>query len=72
MLVRAWRTVSRLRNAITLVLGKGSDQVPRDLRARAAAAAVLGYQPGASDEMVNDYLRITRRARAVVERIFWE
>ena len=72
VLVRAWRTVSRLRNAITLVLGKGSDQLPRDLRARAAAAAVLGYQPGASDEMVNDYLRITRRARVVVERIFWE
>jgi glutamate-ammonia-ligase adenylyltransferase len=72
VLVRAWRTVSRLRNAITLVLGKGSDQLPRDLRARAATAAVLGYQPGASDEMVNDYLRTTRRARAVVERIFWE
>ena len=72
VLVRAWRTVSRLRNAITLVLGKGSDQLPRDLRARAAAAAVLGYQPGGSDEMVNDYLRITRRARAVVERVFWE
>ena len=72
VLVRAWRTVSRLRNAITLVLGKGSDQLPRDLRARAAAASVLGYQPGASDEMVNDYLRITRRARAVVERVFWE
>ena len=28
--------------------------------------------PGRSDEMVNDYLRTTRRARAVVDRVFWE
>ena len=27
--------------------------------------------PGGSDEMVNDYLRRTRRTHAVVERIFW-
>ena len=25
-----------------------------------------------SDAMVNDYLRVTRRARAVVDRVFWE
>ena len=33
--------------------------------------ACMGYPPGASDEMVNDYLRHTRRARAVVDRVFW-
>jgi glutamate-ammonia-ligase adenylyltransferase len=32
---------------------------------------VIGYGPGASDELVNDYLRATRRARAVVERVFY-
>jgi glutamate-ammonia-ligase adenylyltransferase len=72
VLVRSWRTVSRVRNAITLVQGKGSDQLPRDPRTRAAMAAVLGYPPGGSDEMTNDYLRTTRRARAVVDRVFWE
>ncbi len=72
VLVRSWRTVSRVRNAVTLVQGKGSDQLPRDPTTKAAMAAVLGYPPGGSDEMVNDYLRITRRARAVVDRIFWE
>jgi glutamate-ammonia-ligase adenylyltransferase len=71
VLVRSWRTVSRVRNAVTLVQGKGSDQLPRDPRTRAAMASVLGYRPGASDEMVNDYLRITRRASAVVDRVFW-
>ena len=72
VLVRSWRTVSRVRNAVTLVQGKGSDQLPRDPTTKAAMAAVLGYPPGGSDEMVNDYLRITRRARAVVDRLFWE
>ncbi len=71
ILVRSWRMVSRVRNAITLVQGKGSDQLPRDPRTKVAMAAVLGYHPGASDEMVNDYLRTTRRARAVVDRVFW-
>jgi glutamate-ammonia-ligase adenylyltransferase len=68
----AWRTVSRLRNAITLVTGKSGDQLPRDARERSAVSSILGYGPGRSDEMVNDYLRTTRRARAVVDRVFWE
>ena len=37
-----------------------------------AIASILGYGAGRSDEMVNDYLRTTRRARAVVDRVFWE
>ena len=61
----------------------GSATRSRSCRARAATscratrgprrpmAAVLGYPPGGSDEMVNDYLRTTRRARAVVDRVFW-
>jgi glutamate-ammonia-ligase adenylyltransferase len=68
---RAWRSVSRLRNAITLVTARPGDQVPRDARERAAIASILGYGEGRSDEMVNDYLRTTRRARAVVDRVFW-
>jgi glutamate-ammonia-ligase adenylyltransferase len=68
---RAWRSVSRLRNAITLVTGRTGDQVPRDARERAAISSILGYGAGRSDEMVNDYLRTTRRARAVVDRVFW-
>ena len=71
-LAEAWRLVSRVRNAVTLVRGKPSDQLPRDSRERAAVAQVLGYPQGASDQMVNDYLRTTRRAHAVVERVFWE
>ncbi|MCW2843615.1 MAG: (Glutamate--ammonia-ligase) adenylyltransferase [Nocardioides sp.] len=71
VLAHGWRTVSRIRNAVTLVRGKAGDQLPRDTRERAAVAAILGYPVGESDAMVNDYLRVTRRARAVVERMFW-
>ena len=70
-LTEAWRLVSRVRNAVTLVRGRPSDVLPGDARERAAVASVLGYGPGESDVMVNDYLRTTRRARGVVERIFW-
>ena len=70
-LARAWRSVSAIRNAVTLVRGKLSDQLPRDPRERAAVAAVLGYKPGETDAMVNDYLRTTRRAHTVVDRVFW-
>ncbi len=66
-----WRTVSRVRNAVTLVRGRPGDHLPRDAREKAAVASVMGYPPGASDELVNDYMRHTRRTRAVVDRIFW-
>ncbi|HET6627649.1 MAG TPA: bifunctional [glutamine synthetase] adenylyltransferase/[glutamine synthetase]-adenylyl-L-tyrosine phosphorylase [Nocardioidaceae bacterium] len=68
----AWSMASRVRNAITQVRGRPSDSLPRDTREKAAVAHVCGYGPGESDELVNDYLRVTRRARAVVERVFWD
>lgn len=72
VLQQAWRRVSRVRNAVTLVRGKQSDQLPRDPRERAAVASILGYGPGESEQMLNDHLRYTRLARAVVDRVFWE
>ena len=70
-LSRAWRTASRLRNAITQVRGRSADELPRDSRERAAVAHICGYPPGESDRLVDDYLRVTRLARQVVERVFW-
>jgi [glutamine synthetase] adenylyltransferase / [glutamine synthetase]-adenylyl-L-tyrosine phosphorylase len=71
VLATAWRAASGLRNAITQVRGRAADSLPRDTRERAAVAHIRGYAPGKSDQMVNDYLRVTRRARQVVERLFW-
>jgi glutamate-ammonia-ligase adenylyltransferase len=70
-LEHAWSMASRLRNRILLVRGRASDSLPRDTREKAAVAHLCGYGPGESDELVNDYLRVTRRARAVVDRVFW-
>jgi glutamate-ammonia-ligase adenylyltransferase len=72
VLSEGWRAVSRVRNAATLARGKPADQMPRPSRERRAVAGILGYQLDQSDAMVNDYLRVTRRARAVVDRVFWE
>jgi glutamate-ammonia-ligase adenylyltransferase len=72
VLTDGWRTVSRVRNAVTLARGKPSDQMPSDARERAAVAAILGYPSGSTDAMVNDYLRAARLSRRVVERLFWE
>ena len=70
-LAEAWRVASGLRNAITHVRGRQVDQLPRDTRERAAVAHIRGYPPGESDRLVDDYLRVARRARQVVERVFW-
>ena len=67
----AWLLASRARNATVLVRGRAADQLPGDARERAAVARIMGYEPGRTTEMVNDYQRAARRARRVVDRIFW-
>ncbi len=71
MLTEAWLLVSRIRNLSTLVRGKPSDQLPRETGELTAVSLLLGYAPDQSDALVNDYLRVTRRAHGVVERVFW-
>jgi glutamate-ammonia-ligase adenylyltransferase len=70
-LAEAWKFASRARNATVQVRGKPADQLPHDARERAAVAAILQYAPGQSDDMLNDYLRSARRARGIVDRVFW-
>jgi glutamate-ammonia-ligase adenylyltransferase len=67
----AWLLASRIRNQIMLVRGRGSDSLPSDNRELAAVAELLGYGPGESSHLLADYRRITRRARGVVDRVFW-
>ena len=67
----AWRNATRVRDAVMLVRGKAGDMVPTDARDLAAVAHVLGYGPGESGALLEDYRRVARRARAVVERVFY-
>lgn len=71
-LAAGWMTATRARNAIMLVRGKPGDQLPRSGRELAAVATALGYPPdGDPGVFLDDYRRATRRARAVVERVFY-
>ena len=67
----AWVTASSVRDGIMLVQGRASDVLPVDVRERAALAHVLGYPPGDPERLVEDYRRTTRRARLVMERLFY-
>ncbi len=70
-LVDAWRIATRVRDAVMLVRGKAGDMVPTDTRDLTAVSRVLGYPPGESGALLDDYRRVTRRARGVVERVFY-
>ncbi|MCX6399197.1 MAG: bifunctional [glutamine synthetase] adenylyltransferase/[glutamine synthetase]-adenylyl-L-tyrosine phosphorylase [Propionibacteriales bacterium] len=70
-LAASWRMASRVRNGLLLARGRAGDQFPRATLERRAVAGILGYQLVETDRLMDDYLRITRRARAVVDRVFW-
>jgi glutamate-ammonia-ligase adenylyltransferase len=71
-LTAAWNLATQARNAVTLVRGKASDQLPTSGRDLVAVAAVMGHPPGGDPgEFVEEYRRTTRRARAVAERVFY-
>lgn len=71
VLAGAWRFASRVRDALMLVKGRPGDSVPRDVRERRFVARTLGYPPDGSEDFLDDYRRVTRRARQVVERVFY-
>jgi glutamate-ammonia-ligase adenylyltransferase len=70
-LLAAWKFATKTRNVLTLVRGKQVDQLPSSGRELAAVARALGRSaendPG---QVLDEYRRTTRRARAVVERSF--
>jgi glutamate-ammonia-ligase adenylyltransferase len=71
-LTAAWRLASRARNAVFLVRGRPSDQLPRPGVELAGVARACGYGPDDDPgRFVDDYRRLTRRARAVVDEVFY-
>ncbi|MBO9553982.1 bifunctional [glutamine synthetase] adenylyltransferase/[glutamine synthetase]-adenylyl-L-tyrosine phosphorylase [Cellulomonas sp.] len=75
VLADAWLLASRLRDANVLWTGRQegahADVLPHDRQALAGVARVMGYPAGSAGELEEDYLRTARRARAVVERVFY-
>lgn len=70
MLRTSWILATSARDAVMLVKGRSGDSLPSDVAELSGLAAVL--RPGsAPTEVLDEYLRVTRRARAVMERIFY-
>jgi len=71
LLSKAWRLASRIRSANVIWNGKASDLLPSSRRDLEAVARWCGYEPGHAAALEEDYLRVSRRARAVFERVFY-
>ena len=71
ILEEAWRLVSRIRNGVVLMRAKPAESMVEQASEKAGLAHLLGYRLDEGERMVDDYLRITRQARAVIERVFW-
>jgi glutamate-ammonia-ligase adenylyltransferase len=70
VLSEAWCLATRIRGTMMLVRGRASDLLPTDHhKERTAVTRVLDY-PGTGD-LLEDYRRHARRARAVVDRVFY-
>ncbi|MEU1126401.1 bifunctional [glutamine synthetase] adenylyltransferase/[glutamine synthetase]-adenylyl-L-tyrosine phosphorylase [Streptomyces sp. NPDC005899] len=67
----AWVLATRVRNAVMLVRGRAADTFPSNPRELTAVGRYLGYELGHVGDMLDDYRRITRRARAVMEERFY-
>jgi glutamate-ammonia-ligase adenylyltransferase len=70
-LARGWVMASQVRNALMLVRGRPTDQLPRQGAELAGVARALHRPPSiAAGEFLDEYLRTARRARGAAERVF--
>src|SRR6476619_2881758 len=72
LLREAWLTATRARNALVLVRGKPTDQLPGPGRQLNAVAVAAGWDTDDGGEFLDNYLRVTRRAKTVVRKVFGE
>ncbi len=68
----AWIFASRTRSAVVLWLSKTIDVLPVQRAQLEGIARLMEYPPGSASRLEEDYLRVTRRARTVFERRFYE
>lgn len=68
-LAAGWELAARVRNALALVRGRAADELPAHGPELAGVVQVLGIGQ-APGEFRDHYLRVTRRARAAMERVF--
>ena len=70
-LTDGWLMATRVRNALMLVRGRPSDQLPRQGVELAGVARAMGRPSSIqAGEFLDEYLRTARRARIAAERVF--
>ena len=78
----AWQLAARIRDAIMLIRGRPGDTLPAKHDELTAVARLLGYKPAAVSDgsawgdtpaqaLEQDYRRTARRARTVMDRLFY-
>lgn len=72
VLEEAYRFCERARNARYLQIAQPSDALPTDRAELERLALLLGYVHHPHSALRDDYRRVTRRARRVVERVFYD
>jgi [glutamine synthetase] adenylyltransferase / [glutamine synthetase]-adenylyl-L-tyrosine phosphorylase len=70
-LTASWRLASRIRDAVMLAGGRPSDTMPTAPGELAVVARILGYPPDGAQDLVQDWRRSARQARAAMERLFY-
>ena len=71
VLKEAWTFASRVRSSAVLWANKRSDVLTTDRQQLDGMARILEYPAGSASQLEEDYLAITRRSRAVYERLFY-
>ncbi|MBC7518722.1 MAG: bifunctional [glutamine synthetase] adenylyltransferase/[glutamine synthetase]-adenylyl-L-tyrosine phosphorylase [Microbacteriaceae bacterium] len=68
----AWILASRARSAMTLWMVRTTDVLPVDRAQLEGIARLMNYPPGSASLLDEDYLRVTRLARQVFEKRFYD
>ncbi|SMG08282.1 glutamate-ammonia-ligase adenylyltransferase [Corynebacterium pollutisoli] len=71
VLREAWLCATNARNALVLVKGRRTDQLPGPGPALAQVAGAAGWDPDDYQGFLEHYLRLTRKARQIVDEVFW-
>jgi len=67
----AWLCATNARNALVLVKGRRTDQLPGPGPALAQVAGAAGWDPEDYQGFLEHYLRLTRKSRQIVDEVFW-
>lgn len=69
----SWTMAARVRNALVLVRGKPTDELPTSGKVVAGVAQICSGKEAALDipEFINEYMRITRIGHKAVDKVFW-